>query len=76
MSKNTMDNSKNIQDIEMTCENKQDDFIQAETPWIVIENSVVNFDNKISEEIIKWGSNKDLIRRQMLRKEKVLEKIK
>jgi hypothetical protein len=67
-----MDNSKNIQDIDMSCENKHDDPMQPETPWISIENSVVNFDNKISEEIIKWGSNKDLIRRQMLRKEKVI----
>jgi hypothetical protein len=75
MSKNTMDNSKNIQDIEMSCENKQDDPMQPETPWINIENSAVNFDNKISEEIIKWGSNKDLIRRQMLRKEKVLKRV-
>ena len=50
---------------------KPDDLMNPETPWIASENSAVNFDNRISDEIIKWGSNKDLIRRQMLRKEKV-----
>ena len=75
MSKNTSDNGKNAFDINIIIENKLDEILNPETPWIVSENCAVIFDNKISDEIIKWGTNKDLIRRQMLRKEKVSTKI-
>ena len=67
-----MSKANNNLDYEMNNnENKQDEKIKPETPWIINENSVINFDNKITEEISKWGTNKDIIRRQMMRKEKV-----
>ena len=52
-----------------------EEVVQPETPWVANEKCEVNFDNKISEEIIKWGTNKDLFRQQMLRKERVIFRI-
>lgn len=64
-------------DVSMSTNDRKDFNPNNDTPWVLNDSSNINFESKLTDEITRWGSNRDLVKRQALRKERatLLEKL-